>query len=34
MKLNMKQRLLKDDYRPDILPPPPVGKSVGHGFGK
>ncbi|CDW73968.1 UNKNOWN [Stylonychia lemnae] len=33
-KLKMKQKLLKDEYRPEILPPPPVGKSTGHGLAK
>jgi hypothetical protein len=27
-------KLLRDDYRPEILPPPPVGKSTGHGLVK
>eukprot|EP00347_Sterkiella_histriomuscorum_P023160 403335721 len=31
-KINIKQKILKDEYRPDILPSPPVGKSTGHGF--
>lgn len=32
-KLGVKQRLYKDEYRPEILPPPPLGKSIGHGLG-
>ena len=23
--------MMKDEYRPNVLPPPPVGKSTGHG---
>lgn len=31
-QLRIKQSLYKDDYRPEILPPPPIGKSIGHGL--
>ena len=31
-RLIIKQKMGKDDLKKDILPPPPVGKSVGHGL--
>ncbi len=31
-RLILKQRLGKDELKTDILPPPPMGKSFGHGL--
>jgi hypothetical protein len=31
-RLIIKQRLGKDELKMDVLPPPPMGKSFGHGL--